>query len=248
MVISPIAFSLFGLDIYWYGITYAISFLFAYFFIIYFAKDFGFKSELIEDIFFYVMIFSVLGGRLFEVLFYNPVFYFNNPIQIIAVQNGGMSIHGGIFGAFVTLYYFSKKHKINILKLTDLFILPAGIGLAFGRLANFVNQELVGKVTTSNLGVIFPNYDNSLRYPYVIFEGFKNLIVFEILFYLYIFKKLKTGSLTALFLILFGIGRFLLDFFKESEYLIFNLINIGQLFSLIIIICGIYIFFKINKQ
>lgn len=246
-MLESVAFSVFGLEIYWYGLTYALSFLFAYFFITNFAKDFDFKKEFIEDVFLYVAIFSVIGGRLFEVLLYNPIFYFNNPLEIIAVWHGGMSIHGGIFGAFITLYYFSKKYNVNFFKLTDLFVIPSGIGLAFGRLANFINQELVGKVTTSEMGVIFPLHDDKLRLPYQIFEGFKNLIVFEIMLFLFFFKKLNSGFLTGLFLILFSVGRFFLDFFKEPEFLIFNFISLGQILSLIYGIIGVYILFKTYK-
>ena len=246
-MLNPVAFSVFGLDIYWYGLTYAIGFLFSYFFIIKFAKEFEFKSEFIEDVFFNVMIWSVLFGRLFYVLFYNPIFYLNNPFEIIAVWHGGMSIHGGIFGAFITLYYFSKKYKIHVLKLTDLFILPASLALAFGRLANFINQELVGKITTSNLGIVFPLYDENKRWPYQLFEGFKSLIIFEILLFIYFFKKLKTGVLTGLFLVLFSLGRFILDFLREPDILFFEFISVGQVFSLIYAIIGIIILFKSHR-
>ena len=246
-MLNPVAFSFFGLDIYWYGLTYAIGFLFSYFFITKFAKEFGFKPEFIEDIFFNVMIWSVLFGRLFYVLFYNPVFYFNNPFEIIAVWHGGMSIHGGIFGAFITLYYFSKKYKIQVLKLTDLFILPASLALAFGRLANFINQELVGKITSSNLGVVFPIYDENTRWPYQLFEGFKSLIIFEILFFIYFFKKLKTGVLTGLFLVLFSLGRFILDFLREPDILFFSVISLGQVLSLIYAVIGVIILVKSHK-
>ena len=243
-MLNPVAFTVFGLDIYWYGLTYALGFLFSYLFIIKFAKEFGFKSEFIEDVFFNVMIFSVLFGRLFYVLFYNPIFYFNNFFEIIAVWHGGMSIHGGIFGVFVTLYYFSKKYKLDLFKLTDLFILPASLALAFGRLANFINQELVGKITTSSLGVIFPLYDENTRWPYQLFEGFKSLIIFEILFFIYFFKKLKTGVLTGLFLVFFSLGRFILDFLREPDILFFGVISLGQLLSLIYAIVGVIILVK----
>jgi len=243
-MLTPVAFSVFGLNIYWYGLTYAIGFLFSYFFITKFAKEFGFKKEFIEDVFFNVMIWSVICGRLFYVLFYNPIFYFHNPFEIIAVWHGGMSIHGGIFGVFITLYYFSKKEKIEFFKLLDLFILPAGVALAFGRLANFINQELVGKVTTSSLGVVFPLYDENTRWPYQLFEGFKSLIIFEILLFIHFFKKLKTGVLSGIFLVLFSLGRFFIDFLREPDILFFGIISLGQMLSLIYAIIGIFILFK----
>lgn len=246
-MLSSVAFSIFGIEIYWYGITYAISFLISYFFITYFAKDFGFKSEFIEEVFLYVMIFSVLFGRIFYVLFYNFNFYYNNPFEIIAVWHGGMSIHGGIFGVFLVLFYFSKKKRIDFFKLTDLFILPAGIGLAFGRLANFINQELVGKITTSSFGVVFSKYDDSNRVPYQLFEGFKSLIVFELVLFLHFFKKLKTGMLTGIFLIFFSFGRFFLDFLREPDILFYGIISLGQVLSLIYGFIGLLILFKVKN-
>lgn len=246
-MLESIAFSFFGFDVRWYGISYAISFLFSYFFVTYFAKEFGFKKEFIEDVFLYVMIWSVFCGRLFYVLFYNSIFYFHNPFEIIAVWHGGMSIHGGIFGAFAVLYYFSRKKNIELLKLTDLFVLPAGLGLAFGRLANFINQELVGKVTNSQAGIVFPLYDNNARWPYQLFEGFKSLIVFEILLFLYFFKKLKTGTLTGIFLVLFSFGRFFLDFLREPDILVFGIISLGQVLSLIYGVIGILIIIYSQK-
>lgn len=92
---------------------------------------------------------------MFEIVFYNLSYYISNPLKVFAVWEGGMSIHGGIFAAVLSLFYFSGKFDIDFFKLTDLFAVPASIALAFGRLANFVNQELVGKVTESSLGIVF---------------------------------------------------------------------------------------------
>lgn len=246
-MLDPIAFTIFGINIYWYGITYVIGFIFTYFFVLRFSGEFGFKKNFIEDVFFYLMIFSVLGGRIFYILFYNLSYYLENPIKVFFINEGGMSIHGGILFGFSTLYYFSKKYKFNLFKLTDLFVIPACFGLAVGRLANFVNQELVGIITTSKIGLIFPKIDNELRYPYQLFAGFKNLLVFNILFYLSSFKKLKTGLLTAWFFILYSFGRFILDFIRVPTTDL-GLISLGQLLSLIYGLFGIYLLYRINRN
>ena len=246
MAINPIAISIFGLDIYWYGITYVLGFLGGFWFIKKYNKIKNLDNEKLEDIAFYTFLFSVLGGRIFEIIFYQFSYYLANPLQIFAVWNGGMSIHGGIFFAIITLYYQAKKHKINPLQLIDLFVIPASLALAFGRLANFVNQELVGKVTTSSIGVIFPNVDNQTRHPYQLYLGFKNLLVFQFLFFIQQTKKLKYGTITAWFLILFNAGRFVTDIFKVPDIQI-GLFTMGQLLSLFFIGVGIYILYK-NKN
>lgn len=247
MAIDPVAISVFGINIYWYGLVYAIGFLLSYFFIQYFAKLEKIKKDDIEDIFFYFIILSVIGGRLFHIIFYNFSYYLENPIKILAVWEGGMSIHGGFLFGFLVLFYFSKKKRISLLKLTDIFSVPAALGLAFGRLANFVNQELVGKITNSSLGVIFPNYDDNTRWPTTIFEGFKNLITFNILFFILIYKKTKPGIITAWFLILYSFPRFVIDFLREPEVFIL-FISMSQLLSLISGFIGIYLLYYLRKN
>lgn len=246
-MIEPVAFSFFGLSVYWYGISYFVGFIFSYFFLIYYSKYFGFKKEQIEDIFFYVMIFGLLFGRLFHVIFYEPVYYLNHLSQIFAVWRGGMSIHGGGFGFFLVLFYYHKKHNIDILKLSDLFVLPLGFVLAIGRIANFVNQELVGTVTNSSLGVVFSRVDLNNRWPTQLFESFKNMVTFQIILYLFYFKKLKKGELTAWFLILYNIGRFVVDFLREPDVNL-GIISMGQLLSLIFGLFGIILFVYVNKK
>ena len=246
-MIEPVAFSVFGLKIYWYGLFYVFGFFFSYLFVIYFAKDFGFKKKFIEDVFLYCMIFSVIGGRVFYIIFYNLEYYIGNPLEIFAVWNGGMSIHGGIFFAGLTLLYFSRKANVEYLRLTDLFVIPASLGLAFGRLANFINQELVGKVTNSEIGVVFPLYDNEKRVPYQLFAGFKNLIVFNILLYVQFFKKVRSGVITALFLILYSFGRFFIDFYRVPTVSL-GIISMGQLLSLIFGLFGCYLLVRILRS
>jgi phosphatidylglycerol:prolipoprotein diacylglycerol transferase len=246
MAIDPVALHIFGLEIYWYGITYVLGFLFGFWFVKKYNNIKGLTNETIDDICFYVILFSVLGGRIFEILFYQIEYYLVNPSQLLAVWNGGMSIHGGIFFGIGAIWYQAKKHKINPLQLIDLFIIPASLALAFGRLANFVNQEIVGKITTSSLGVIFPKYDTEIRHPYAIYLGLKNLILFQTLFYLKTFQTLKPGTITALFLILFNTGRFIIDIFKVPDATV-GIITMGQFLSLCFIGIGVYILYK-NKK
>jgi phosphatidylglycerol:prolipoprotein diacylglycerol transferase len=246
MAINPIAISIFGLEIYWYGIMYVVGFLFGLWFIKKYNNIKNLTNETLDDIGFYAILFSVLGGRIFEIVFYQFSYYLANPLQVFAVWNGGMSIHGGIFFGIGAIYYQAKKHKINPLQLIDLFVIPASLMLAFARLTNFINQELVGKITTSSMGVVFPRVDTELRHPYQIYLGLKNLIVFQIIFYLNSFNKLKPGTITAIFLILFNTGRVIVDIFKVPDVQV-GIVTMGQILSLAFIGIGCYILYK-NKK
>lgn len=248
MVIDPIAFSIFGLDVRWYGISYALGFLFSYFFIMHFSKNLKYNREGMEDTFLYFMIFSVLGGRIFEIVFYELSYYLANPIKVFYVWQGGMSIHGGIFFGAITLFYFSRKYKFDYYKILDLYCIPAAVGLAFGRLANFVNQELVGKVTSSSLGVVFPLYDNNVRWPTTLFESAKNIVTFQVLLYLHFFKSLKPGMITGWFLILYNFGRFFIDFLRDDPLVFFGVLSMGQLLCLIFGLVGVWMLARINKN
>lgn len=246
-MINPIAISFFEIDIYWYGLSYFIGFLFTYFFILSQAKSFNIKKEILEDIFFYSVLFGLIGARIFHVLFYNFSYYLNNPIKIFYFWEGGMAIHGAGFTFLLIIYYFSKKYNINYFKITDLFLIPAGFATSIGRIANFINQELVGTITSSKIGITFPLYDNQNRWPTQLFESTKNMITFQTLLYLNYFKKLKHGTITALFLIFYNFGRFIIDFLRVHDNSL-GLISMGQLLSLIFGIFGIYILIKINNK
>lgn len=244
MVLDPIAFSVLGFDVRWYGLVYVFGFLFGYLFVRYYSKQLGLDKDRIEDIFIWTMVISVLGGRLFYVIFYDLGYFLSRPLEIFYVWQGGMSIHGGFFGAWLGILYFSKKYNMSFYKISDLFSVPAALGLAFGRFANYINQELVGKVTSSSFGVIFPNYDNQVRWPYQLFEGFKSLVTFQVLYFLFMFKTLREGTLTGLFLVLYNFGRFFIDFIREPT-LSLGLISMGQLLCLVFGGIGIYILCKV---
>lgn len=246
-MIDPVAFSVFGFGVRWYGIVYVVGFVFAYFFLMHFAREFGFDWEELEKIFLFVMIFGILGGRLFYVLFYNPAFYLANPVEVFSVWRGGMSIHGGFLGAFFVLWFFARRSGLSLLRLADFFCLPAGFALALGRLANFVNQELVGKVTSWAGGVVFPMIDDKVRWPVQIFESLKNMVVFEVLLFLHFFRKLRTGVLSGLFLVLYNFGRFFVDFLREPT-IDLGWISLGQFFCLVYGFLGVWILVRVFRS
>ena len=146
-------------------------------------------SSLFDDLITYLIIGIIVGGRLGYVLFYNLKYYSQNFIEIFFIWEGGMSFHGGLIGIFIATYLFSKKHKINKYIFLDLISVSAPIGLFFGRIANFINGELIGKATNGNWGVIYPQIDDIPRHPSQLYECFLEGIILFIILNLIFLKK-----------------------------------------------------------
>ena len=183
-IIDPIIFQIGPLAIRWYSLAYVAGLIFAWLIIKYLNKQSKlFDEKKVGDDFFMYEIFSIiLGGRLGYVIFYNLPFYFKHPIDIFKIWEGGMSFHGGLIGVLIGTYLLCKKHKINYLSFMDLLATVAPIGLFFGRIANFINLELYGRITTSKLGIVFPNYVDMPRHPSQLYEAvLEGLLLFIIL-------------------------------------------------------------------
>lgn len=246
-MIDPVAFEIFGLEVYWYGIVYAVGFLFTLWFLRKNAHVLNLSKDHIDNVVLITMITGLIGARIFHIVFYEPSYFFSNIGEMIRVDKGGMSIHGGLLGGILGLWYMTKRYKTTFFTITDVLVVPLTLVLAFGRIANFINQELVGKVTSSPIGVVFPQYDSQNRFPSQLFESVKNMVVFQILLYFYYFKSLKPGILTAYFLILYNGLRFIVDFTREPEFAI-GIISMGQLLSLIGTIIGILLYVGLRKN
>ena len=200
------------------------------------------------------MIGIIIGGRLGYVIFYNPDYYLNNLLEIFKLWNGGMSFHGGFIGVVFAVIYSSKISKTAILILADLIAIAAPIGIFFGRLANFINGELYGRITNHSFGMIFPNAGNSPRHPSQLYEAFFEGFLLFIIMVLFIkFTNIlnKKGLITALFLSCYGSFRFMIEFFREPDanigLLYFNF-SMGQLLSLPMIIVGLYFIIFIARK
>jgi len=189
-----------------------------------------------------------LGGRIGYALFYNLEYYLRSPIEILMVWNGGMSFHGGLIGVIVASKLFSNKHKINQFIFLDLVSLSAPIGIFFGRIANFINAELYGRVTEVPWSVQFVLIDNFKRHPSQLYEAFfEGIILFFILNCISKNNYFKgTGQISALFLFFYSLFRFFTEFFRSPDpqigYLILNL-TLGQLMSIFLLIIGTFLFF-----
>jgi phosphatidylglycerol:prolipoprotein diacylglycerol transferase len=239
--INPILISIFGLEVRYYGLVYVIGFLLALFVLLNQRNKINLSKEEVYDFIFYSIIFIIVGARLFEILFYNPSYYFSNPLQMLMIWKGGLSFHGGLTGVIIWIFIFIKKKKLKFYDLSDILVIPAAFVLCIGRIANFLNAELVGRITNLPWAVKFSNYEG-YRHPSQIYEALKNLFIFFVLFFLKN-KRLKKGTLTWLFVFMYGVLRFLIEFVKEPESLILG-IPTGQLLSLIMIVVGGYFLFR----
>ncbi len=200
-------------------------------------------DKLLDDLLFYGVLGVVLGGRLGEVLFYHPGYYFSHPLEILAVWQGGMSFHGGFLGVLVAMALFARKRHITWLQLMD-FIAPlVPLGLGAGRIGNFINGELWGRPTDVPWGMVFPDVDNVPRHPSQLYEfALEGLALFALL-WLYSKKPRPTGAVSGLFLIGYGSFRFLAEFTRNPDDGIFGLmtfgVSMGQWLSLPMVLAGV---------
>ena len=250
--IDPVIVSFGIIQIRWYGIAYVLGFLLG----IYLIKKINqsylrkIKNKQIDDFFIWSVIGVIVGGRIGYVLFYQTATILTNPINILFIWKGGMSFHGGLIGIIISIFLFSKKYSIDFFQLSDLVSSVAPIGLFFGRLANFINVELYGRVTDFPLAMIYPSIDQAPRHPSQLYEAFfEGVLLFIILRYCNKknYSRNNFGFITSLFLILYGIFRFLIEFLREPDGhigLIFNLITMGQLLSIPLVIIGVGIYTK----
>jgi len=211
-----------------------------------------FKLSEFDDLITYLIISIIIGGRLGYIVFYNPGYYISNPLNIIKVWEGGMSFHGGLIGIVIGTYIFSIKRNVSTFFLLDVIACVAPIGIFLGRIANFINGELVGKVSNFSWSVIFPNIDLLPRHPSQLYEAFLEGIILFIIMNILIFRnQYKIGTCSYLFLILYGVFRIFSEIFREPDkhlgYL-FNLFSMGSILSFFMILAGITIMSYYRKK
>jgi len=250
---DPVAFQIFSFEIRWYSLAYILGILIGW---ILCRKIFIKNSEInkkFDDFITYLVIGIIIGGRLGYIIFYNFNYYINNILDIFKIWEGGMSFHGGLIGTIGASIIFAKKNDENSFLYMDLISLVAPIGIFFGRLANFINSELYGKVTEVPWAVTFVQIDNLSRHPSQLYEAIlEGIILFLILLY---FRKKnfleKPGLISSLFIIFYSIFRFFIEFFRVPDeqlgYIIFNL-SIGQIISVIFVLFGIILFYFKNEN
>ncbi|MBR9690186.1 prolipoprotein diacylglyceryl transferase [Candidatus Woesearchaeota archaeon] len=245
--LNPVILSLGPLQIRYYGLVFAFGFLLAHLVLLKAAekkKIKNFDKEAAYDLTLYVILGTILGARLIFELVYNLPEFLSNPLHFFLLWKGGLSFHGGIIGASLAAYYFLKKRRIQFYPVADVLVIPLALMLGFGRIANFLNGELWGTVTSVSWAVKFPLAEG-FRHPSQLYEAAKNFFIFGVLLYVKDLK-LKKGTLFWSFVGLYGALRFLVTFYREAEYYFFG-IGIGQWLSLLMVPIAGFMLYKIHK-
>ena len=256
--INPVLLELGPFQIRYYGLFYALGFVIAYFLIYHLAKrkELSITKDDVADLLLYEVIGIVLSARLIYVFVYNPLFYLQNPFEIIAIWRGGLSFHGGLLGAIVAGYLFCKKKKIEFYDLADIAVIPVALALTLGRLGNFMNAELYGRITNIQWCIDYSknqfieNLPSGCRHPSQIYASIKNLTIFAILWFIKD-KKLPKGFMFWSFVTLYGLFRTIVEFFRapdEQIGFIFNYFTMGQLLSFPLFLIGLYMLFRLKRS
>ena len=252
--IDPVIFDVGPIRVGWYGLMYVLGFVASYLLVRYQMKkkDFDLSKAEVENLYFYLILGLMIGARLGYVLFYDLKAYLADPFEIIAIWHGGMSFHGGLIGVLLVGILFSWKNKKSFWKIADLVIVTAPIGLGLGRIGNFINGELYGRVTRVPWGMIFPKGGTLPRHPSQLYESALEGGALFLILWLMKDKKLPTGGLLAIFLFVYGVFRFFVEFFREPDAqlgFILGPFTMGQLLCFFMIIAGIALFaYRWNKE
>jgi len=250
--INPVIVSLGFIDIRWYSLAYIFAFILGSV-IIKKLNSASYKyitNVQIDKFFIWAIIGVILGGRIGYVFFYQTNLFFTRPLYILEIWNGGMSFHGGLIGMILSIYFFSLKYKIPFFYLSDLVSLVAPIGLFLGRISNFINTELYGRITDFPLAIIYPLVDDYPRHPSQLYEAFFEGVILFLILFLYFSKKPKKyflGSVSGLFLIFYSIFRFLIEYLREPDNhlgLVFYFFSMGQLLCIPFLLAGMWILLR----
>jgi phosphatidylglycerol---prolipoprotein diacylglyceryl transferase len=247
--IDPILVSIGPLEIRWYSLAYIFGILIGAFYINFLAKKIKFKlpPKFIEDLIVAAVLGVVIGGRLGYIVVYSLDYYIKNPLEILQLQQMGMSFHGGLIGYFIGIIILCRRYKIDYWKICDLSACVAPIGLFLGRIANFINGELFGRITDVSWAMKFPMGGPFLRHPSQIYEalteGLLLFIIINILFFKCEFYK-KTKLLTGIFVMLYATFRIFSECFRDPDIqigYILGYFTMGQVLSSMIFLVGLYL-------
>src|SRR5262245_14002435 len=258
--VDSIAIQIGPVAIRWYGLAYVAGFILGW----WLAKRLvgtarlwprgtvPFDPRLLDNAIIWVVVAGILGGRLGFILAYNLGHYLANPVDIFATWKGGMSFHGGILGLVIGLWLFARKHRVSFLVMIDLAAVVAPIGIFFGRIANFVNGELWGRVTDVPWGVVFPDAGPEPRHPSQLYQaGLEGLLLFVVLFAIARAGGLRyPGFMAGCFGVGYGVARSIGELFRQPDSqlgFLFGGLTMGQLLSIPAVAAGLWLILRARR-
>lgn len=241
--IDPVALSLGPLAIHWYGLMYLLGFAFVWLLGRYRAQRVGWQTNQLEDLLFYGAIGVILGGRLGYAFFYDLPANLDNPFNLLKIWQGGMSFHGGLLGVLAAFWYFGRKTGKSFFEISDFIAPMVPIGLMLGRIGNFINGELWGRVSDVPWAMVFPGAGSLPRHPSQLYQAaLEGLLLFLILWF-FSAKPRPRAAVSGLFLLGYGVFRFIVEFVRIPDpqygYLAFDWLTMGQVLCLPMIIGGL---------
>lgn len=246
--IDPVAVSLGPLKVHWYGLMYLMAFATGYGLALWRIRrsNSGWTADMLSDLLFYIALGVILGGRLGYVLFYGFDRLLDDPLWALRVWEGGMSFHGGLLGVLVAVYAFCRQYRKPWFDMMD-FVAPlVPTGLLFGRIGNFIGGELWGRPVvdpTYAYGMVFPHVDNLVRHPSQLYEAALEGLVLFVLLWWYSAKPKPRMAVSGLFLVGYGIARFVVEFFRQPDadkgFILFNWMTMGQILTVPMILGGL---------
>lgn len=244
--LNPVLLDLGPLQIRWYGVMWALGFLLVYWYVRKSAREGLIKitDDDVDWLMVWITVGTLLGARLFEVFVWEWQYYAANPGEIIAIWRGGLSFHGGLLGSVIAGYWFARRRKLSFLNLCDVCSVPVALGLAFGRIGNFINGELWGRITNVPWAVKFPGAEG-YRHPSQLYESFYSFVLFGIL-YAFRARKWPHGSLFALFLMLYAVFRFITEYFREPTVMVGPL-TLGQALNIPMFLAGLALWLWVRR-
>ena len=260
-MIDPVAFTIGPVSVRWYGLAYMFGLLFAWLYIRALVKNTSLwpgkppiAPDKTDDLLLWTTLGIVIGGRLGNVLFYDPSYYFSNPLEIFAIWKGGMAFHGGVIGVILAVYLFARANKTSVLSIADLVCAAAPVGIFFGRLANFINQEVVGRTSDVPWAMVFPAVDDIPRHPSQLYEAtLEGLLLFLLCRYFTHTRKSlgSPGVVAGVFFLGYGLARIIAENFRVYDLThIFStgFTTAGMVYSLPMVLFGGYLLWRAREK
>ena len=256
--IDPVLFSLGPFSVRYYGIIYALGFVFGYLFFNHLARKrhIILNEDDVNELALYIILGTVIGARLFYVVFYNAPYYLSHPFDVLAVWHGGLSFHGGLLGGVLGIAYFSRKKKVHFYDLTDIISIPTVFGLALGRIGNYLNGELYGRATSVPWCIDYSQNAHladkpvGCRHPSQLYESLYSFVIFAVLWLLER-KNLPRGAMTWLAVAMYGLFRTLAELFRQPDAqlgFLWGGLTMGQLLSIPMFLVGAYMVWRITAK